>query len=409
MLEDAAFRKTSESRTDVVPDRVAVAEILAGLHHADFITLQGKLLDRLNKPADAPSWVKTVMALQTTNLLFTAEAETPGPNTALGSIPIGSMVEVSGICFLQSEENGRIRSFQVLLPTPDGVRILARPSWLTAQHLLVILALAVIVIIVGSSWIAMVSRSKKELQKAHDTLEWRVKERTQQVQGLITARKEAEVQFKAILTERTRLAKELHDTLEQMLTGIALQLNTVAKLFGRDPDTASHHLGLVRNMVRMSQGDLRRSIWNLRSRELETFDLSKALLVSGNRIAETTGIRVDIETKGQVRPLPEVIEENVLRIGQEAITNAVKHSDANCIKIALDFGEQNVALEVKDDGKGFEPENCPGPNDGHFGLLGMSERAKRFGGQIRISSAPGDGTSVRVEFPIAQAAAEAGH
>ena len=150
---------------------------------------------------------------------------------------------------------------------------------------------------------------QKELQKAHDTLEWRVKERTEQLKFQITARKEAEVQFKATLTERTRLAKELHDTIEQTMTGITLQLNTVGKLFQQDPDAATHHLGLIRNMMRMSRVDLRRSIWDLRSRELEQFDLYKALSLGANRIASNAGIRVEVETKGSVRPLPEVIEE----------------------------------------------------------------------------------------------------
>jgi signal transduction histidine kinase len=155
-------------------------------------------------------------------------------------------------------------------------------------------------------------------------------------------------------------------------------------------------------MLRMSRVELRRSIWDLRSRELEEFDLSKALWISGNRIADSTGIRVEVESKGDVRPLPEVIEENLLRIGQEAITNTVKHSGANWTKIQLEFGARDVVLEIKDNGKGFTPENCAGPDEGHFGLLGISERVKRFGGQIIITSAPGKGTTIRVELPVAQ-------
>ena len=110
----------------------------------------------------------------------------------------------------------------------------AKPSWLTPQHLSIILGIAIVIIVVASSWIVMVSKrnsdfgyliherelDQKELQKAHDTLEWRVKERTEQLKFQITARKEAEVQFKAILIERTRLAKELHDTLEQTLLAL---------------------------------------------------------------------------------------------------------------------------------------------------------------------------------------------
>jgi signal transduction histidine kinase len=140
----------------------------------------------------------------------------------------------------------------------------------------------------------------------------------------------------------------------------------------------------------------------LRSRELEEFDLSGALLISGNQIGDSAGVRVEVETKGNIHPLPEVIEENLLRIGQEAITNTVKHSGAKWVKIELEFNAKSVILEIKDSGKGFTPENCVGPNDGHFGLLGMSERAKRLGGQIAITSALGAGTAIRVELPIEQ-------
>src|SRR5208337_281340 len=93
VLQDAVFRKTPETRTNVFPKSVEVAEIMQGLHHADFVTLTGKLLDRLNKPADAPSAVKTVMVLQTTNLLFTAETDAADLSSPLASIPIGSVVE----------------------------------------------------------------------------------------------------------------------------------------------------------------------------------------------------------------------------------------------------------------------------------------------------------------------------
>ena len=417
VLEDATFKKVSDPQVNELPLSVPTGELLEGMHHSELITMRGTLLDRLEEQGTSPAVqpaINTILVLQTSNLMFTAKSETAGPNPSLKSIPIGSVIEVSGICFLLSDEVGNIKSFQILLPTANSVRMISKPSWLTPEHLLITLAVAFLVIIVGMSWVVMVTRrnsalryliherelDQKELQKAHDTLEWRVKERTEQLKFQITAKKEAEVQFKATLTERTRLAKDLHDTIEQTMTGITLQLNTVRKLFQVDPETTTHRLELIRNMVRMCRVDLKRSIWDLRSRELEQFDLCKAVSVSANRIADNAGIRVEVETKGNVRPLPEVIEENLLRICQEAVTNAVKHSGATLVKIELEFGSQNIILKVQDNGKGFLPENCAGPNDGHFGLLGMAERAKRLDGQIFITSAPGAGTSIRAELPI---------
>jgi signal transduction histidine kinase len=417
VLEDAVFKRTTDPRVNLSPISPPIDELLNGLHHSDFITMRGKLLDRLEEQTALPtgeSEIKTILVLQASNRVFTAQAETAEPSRTLDSIPLGSLIEVDGVCFLQSAEDGKIQSFQILLPAAYDARVLSRPGWFTSEHLLYSLGVALVVIIVGTSWTIMVTKrnsalnllihqrelDQKELQEAHDTLEERVKDRTEQLKFQVTARKEAEVQFKATLAERTRLAKELHDTIEQTMTGITLQLNTVNKLFRQAPEEASRHLGLIRNMVRLSRVDLRRSIWDLRSRELEQFDLYKALSLGANRIANNAGVRVEVETKGNACPLPEVIEEALLRIGQEAVTNTVKHADAHCIKIELDFSRPNVVMEIKDDGKGFVPEKSPGPNDGHFGLLGMSERAKRLGGQITVTSASATGTVIRVEIPV---------
>ena len=419
-LNDAIFQKAPEPRANVEAVVPSIEDLLAGLHHSDFITVQGKLLDHLEERSTSPTGepdIKTILELQSSNLVFTAEAETSMPDQPLISIPIGSLVEVSGICFLQSAVDGRIQSVQILIPAAYNVRVLKKPSWLTPERLLISLVIAFVVIIAGTTWTIMVTKRNSalkglihereldqvELQKAHDTLESRVKERTEQLKFEVTARKEAEVQFKATLTERTRLARELHDTIEQTMTGITLQLNTINKLFDQDPKSATHHLGLIRNMVRRSRVDLRRTIWDLRSREQEQFDLCKALSIGASQIIENAGIDVEVETRGSVRPLPEVVEDTLLRICQEAITNVVKHSGAGSVKMDLDFSDHNIVLEIKDNGNGFTPENCAGPDKGHFGILGMTERAKRVDGRVSIASRPGQGTVVRVELPITPA------
>ena len=236
-----------------------------------------------------------------------------------------------------------------------------------------------------------------------------MEERTKQLKFEMTARKEAEVQFKATLKERTRLAQELHDTLEQSLTGIGLQLDTAGRLSNKEPDRASHHLELARSLMTQSQLELRRSIWDLHSRELEQFELANALLASGGQMLDGTGVRFDVTTEGQVRPLSEVVEENLLRIGREALTNIIKHSEAKTVTIELKFGPQSVTLKIKDDGRGFAPDNPAGTKDGHFGLTGIRERTNRLKGKLAIESAPGGGTSVEVEIPISPIPSNNGH
>jgi signal transduction histidine kinase len=133
---------------------------------------------------------------------------------------------------------------------------------------------------------------------------------------------------------------------------------------------------------------------------LEQFDLPGALLMSSQQITGGSTLRVEMKAHGRVRPLPETVEENLLRIAQEALTNVIKHSGATLTEIELDYGPKNIVLQVKDNGRGFALDDCAGPREGHFGLLGISERAKRLHGEIAFFSAPDAGTTVRVQVPI---------
>jgi signal transduction histidine kinase len=257
------------------------------------------------------------------------------------------------------------------------------------------------------STLTQLKEAQRELQEAHDTLEEKVAERSAQLQIEMSARKASELQSKAVLTERTRLARDLHDTLEQTLTGIALQLELTAKFFERTPPTSSHHLQLARNWLRQSQVELRRSIWDLRSRELEQFDLPSALRQSAEQLIDGTSMTLTFSTRGERATLPEIVEENILRIGQEALTNIAKHAHASRIVIEFEFRPTELTLRVEDDGIGFNSTGVPTSSDRHFGLLGMSERARRLGGQLKIESQSGRGTLIIVEIPLVVSAAEA--
>ncbi len=352
--------------------------------------------------------------LQSTNSIFAAEHVASEPDSFLNTIPVGSLVEIRGICLLDSREDGKIKSFRLLLPAADDVRIIEKPDWLTPRHLLASLTVVLAVLLAVIGWNVIVAKknavlqslvqeketAQRELQQAHDQLEERIIERTAQLKVEMTARKETELQFRAGLTERTRLAQELHDTLEQSMTGIALQMDMVANQFENNPVNASRHLKLARGLMRQSQVDLRRSVWGLRSRADEQFNLTSALTTSSRQITGDTGISIEVETLGEAHPLSEIVEENLLRIGQEAVTNVVKHSGPALVKIELHFNSHSVVLQINDNGKGFNPEGCVGPKDGHFGLLGIRERTERLGGQVSITSAPGAGTAIHVEIPI---------
>jgi signal transduction histidine kinase len=423
VLQDAVCRKTSDAAQTVVPRYATIQEVQAGLHHADSIVLQGKLIDRTTtRIRRQGNYSETIeLILQNTNFIFTAEKQEITPNSSLATVPIGSVVEVTGIGLTETDEEGKLRALQVLIPAAASVRILEKPSWLTAQRLLIGLGVVLSVSLVGLAWTITVSKKNStlrllirdkektqfELQEAHDLLEERVHERTAQLKFQITARKESELQFKAVLAERTRLAQELHDTLEQSLTGIALQLDTTSRLFQRNPEGATHHLDLARTLMTQSQVEVRRSIWDLRCRALEQFDLPSALKTSAHQLTDGSNLQLEVAARGRVRPLPERIEDNLLRIAQEALTNVIKHAGAARVELELDYGPRSITLAIRDDGRGFTPTDCLGPQEGHFGLLGISERAKRLDGEVSLMSSPGNGTCVQVNVPL-PSGAEAG-
>ena len=208
------------------------------------------------------------------------------------------------------------------------------------------------------------------------------------------------MRFKAVIGERTRLAQELHDGLQQGLTGVALQLDTASRLRERAPEQAVHHLELARNLMRQTHADLRSSVWNLRSRSQEDFSLVEALRQSAGRLTDGTGWSSRSARPVSSQPLSELQEENLLRIGQEALTNAIKHSKSERMEIHLDFSPGLLVLRIRDFGIGFSPDRVHGPAEGHFGLSGMSERAQRIGGSLEIHSTPGSGTLIEATLPL---------
>ena len=418
VLEDAVFRPLGSPGPPRLPRPAALENLKAGRYHAEYVTLTGRLVDRWNHRPPLPGGHSPGLTLwlQNSNLVFTAEAETLAPNNPLLQVQPGSRIEISGVCRLDSNEKGQLESLRLQLQEPVRFRVLDQPDWLTPRRLGICLGAAVLVLLAVAGWnIFIVGKNRQlealmrereaarnALQAAHDQLEQRIQERTAQLKVEMTARKESELQFRAGLTERTRLAQELHDTLEQTLTGIRLQIDLVKKHFETKPETARHHLMLADGLMRQSQLDVRRSVWGLRIRAEEQFNLFQAIKTSAAQMATDTGLTVQTIQTGEARTLPEVIEENLLRISQEAMTNVVKHSGARNVGLELSFLPGTIRLEIRDDGAGFEPDRCQGPQDGHFGLQGMRERTERMGGQLRLVTEPGRGTTIRVEVPVTE-------
>jgi ligand-binding sensor domain-containing protein/signal transduction histidine kinase len=205
-------------------------------------------------------------------------------------------------------------------------------------------------------------------------------------------------QFQAVLAERNRIAREIHDNLAQDILGISVQLELVARLMPAATEAAKGHLDRARILVRNSMTEARRYVWDLRSQELHKKDLAAALRDTTKRLTAEKNVETVVEVAGPLRPLPPEVETNLLRIGQEAINNAVKHAHANRIDVALNFDTRSVRLSVRDDGRGFDPGEQIA--DGHFGLIGMRERAEQVGGVLSVQSAKDRGTEIAVDVPL---------
>jgi signal transduction histidine kinase len=121
---------------------------------------------------------------------------------------------------------------------------------------------------------------------------------------------------------------------------------------------------------------------------------------------DASSIKIEVIAKGSTARFPERVEDNLLRMAQEALTNVIKHASATEAVVELDCGGQQVALTINDNGKGFDPSERLNPYDGHFGLLGMSERAKRLGGNLRVTSTSGCGTGIHITIPLTMEAAQ---
>lgn len=245
-------------------------------------------------------------------------------------------------------------------------------------------------------------RAEENLQRAHEELEKRMAE---ELREEVVRREQGEAEFQAVLHERTRIAQELHDTLEQGLVGIALQLDNVADVIGDDVAQAQEHLEFARRLVEHSQAETRRSVWDLRSQTLEKGGLLSALQTIAVKLGNGANVPVGVVSRGIEQRIPVLVENNLFRIGQEALTNALKHANAQRISVVLEYQLSGVSLEVQDDGAGFDIA-CPVTDGGHFGLQGIRERVKRLGGTLEISSTLNKGTRIWVHVPLSPAGLE---
>jgi signal transduction histidine kinase len=224
-----------------------------------------------------------------------------------------------------------------------------------------------------------------------------VRERTGQLESTMSKLNE-ETRITATLAERNRLAGEIHDSVQQGLSGAILQLDTTLTL-PTLTGNLRNRLSVVRNMVSYARQEVQHAVWDIESPLLEGTDLGEALHKLSTFV--TVGkLTPKIQITGSPITLPRSTMHNLLRIAQEATTNALRHAAPDEIVIRLDYEPDVVALSITDDGAGFQPEAVLN-QAGHFGLRGIRTRARKLHGSLNITSAPSEGTVIRVVVPLA--------
>jgi signal transduction histidine kinase len=308
----------------------------------------------------------------------------------------------------------------IMYPFPRGLRLHARTlgdvqlvqsaPWWTSPRLtktilfglvgaLLLFGMATLVAAFLARKNAALREAREQLRSARDELAKRYSVRTGEWQEELAARHAAEADFALLTAERTRLARELHDTLEQTLASTALQLDAVRGFFSVRPAESERLLVAATEQLRESQLEVRRSVWNLRSVKLEEATLAEALQQLGGALADAHGPKIEVRCEGTPVHPPPGVASHLFRIAQEGVTNALKHAQAKRVEIVLRFTPEAVALQVNDDGSGFEVAQATA--NGHFGLRGLKERARAVGAELSIDSCPGGGTRLGLSLSTA--------
>jgi signal transduction histidine kinase len=375
-IEDAVLTVTG---ADKLPDPALVTadEALSGAFHARLVMLEAVVLE-VSRLSEGPTLV-----LQAGERVFLARLPPEGVEARPSPVSENSWVRVAGVCVnnrLASDTGLRPVSFHLMLSGPAAISVVRAPGWWTLEKALIASGIVLAAAVAAFVWVAALRR--------------RVARQTEQLRR--------HVHQETVHEERMRIARELHDSLEQDLLGITMQLNATEKLLDR-PDKARDALTLASAMVRRTQAETHRAVWDLRERKpgqeslVQTLRQALAGLTTGAGGGAPT---VTVEVDGTEQELHPQTENHLLRVALEAVTNAFKHAGARSVLVQVRYRDDAVDLSVSDDGKGFDAAHPPDPISGHFGLFGMKERAAKLHGDLRVTSQQGVGTEIRLVAPV---------
>ena len=297
------------------------------------------------------------------------------------SVDEGCLIAATGLCIVELENDETalpVHKRTLILPrTAADIQVLSRPPWWTPPKLFAIIAVLFALLSAALAWNKVLTNRARR----HGEELFREK----------IAHAAAEVKVEV----RTKLSVELHDSISQSLTGIALQLDSAERANANgNCKGVSGFLGLARQMLGSCRRELQSCLLDLRNRTFEEKDLSEAIRRTVLPLSENAEVAVRFNVPREL--LSDMTTHTILKIIRELVVNAIRHGKATRIRIAGEMDGEEIRFSVKDDGTGFDPGAAPGPGQGHFGLQGIRERIRDFCGEVSVKSSPGRGTKVTV-------------
>lgn len=338
------------------------------------VETEGRLLSRL------VSGRQLLLTLEASGQVFAAALDfTEGlshSDVVADNLEAGSWLRVSGVCAPnRGQDRQPASAFTILLRTTDDIRVLYDPPWWNLRNisLLSLGALAAL-------WALHRMRVRMLNQRLN-----------------------------AVIEERLRIAREMHDTFAQVFVGMTWQLEALDNELSQSEVQlpARRKLSQALQMLRHGREEAHSSLFALRSLAQDQPQLLDLLARSTEDVVAASGSALELRVEGQPAPLPDQVVGGLLRIGQESVTNAIRHGRARRTVATLRFAPGCVALEISDNGTGFDVGSIGTPAEGHLGILGMRERAQKMRGRLEIRSSTSGGTTVEVTAPIGAPAVRA--
>jgi len=360
-VSDAMWRVVG-SQEAPAPLRVTAKELTSGTD-AELITVDARVLQRIERESHTELMAQAD-AVDLTVVL---------PGKAPADVQAESSVRVTGLCRVAGSRSDSYRAkpnaYRIWARTMDDLVVLRRSPWWDSRILALGLAALAALAFAALVWIGLLRRQV----------------------GRQLSVIEAKAQREAITEERQRIAREFHDTLEQELAGLSLRLDaTTARVTDEKARTL---LDQQRRLLMRLQTEARDFVWDLRDPSRQDAPLDGALRSLIEHLQVNTTTPLHFQKEGDIPPLPPLVQHHLLRITREAVNNAIKYAQASRIDVTLGISVDAVHLAIVDDGRGFDLGEASAL-EGHFGLRGMRERAKKLGAAYEVLSEPGKGTRI---------------